>query len=314
MRIACFVLATALAATPALAAEDLGTIDFPTSAESKEAQELFLRGVLLLHSFTFEAAEKTFIEAREIEPDFFMAYWGEALSHNHPLLAERNPDLPRQVLSRLGPTRDARLAKAPTEREKGFMEAVEILFGEGSEEERTVAYAEAMGRLAAKYPDDDEVQAFYSVSMLGRVRFGHDKDFRLRMKAGSIAENIYRDESQTIPGAAHYVIHSFDDPVHAPLALTAAYRYAEIAPGRGTRASHAVSHLSFSTACGTAWSSRMTPRTTRRFGSGKSVIRALRHGEVLQRRLRVARARLGAVRAAPDRATYEKAKAVHRAC
>ena len=200
-----------------------------------------MHGVLLLHSFTFEAAEKTFKEALAAEPDFFMAYWGEALSHNHPLLAERSSDLPRGVLKRLGPTREARLAKAPTEREKGFLAAVEFLFGGGSEEERATAYSEAMSKLAANYPDDVEVQVFYAVSLLGRVRFTRDKDFRIRMKAGAIAENIYR-ENPDHPGAAHYVIHSFDDPVHAPLALTAAYRYAEVAPD-AAHALHMPSHI-----------------------------------------------------------------------
>lgn len=234
-------LSAALLVASAAFAQDLGTVEFPTSSESAKAQELFERGVLLLHSFTFEAAEKTFLDARAADADFYMTYWGEALSHNHPLLAERDPDLPRGVLKKLAPTREERLAMAPTARERGFMEAVEELFGEGSEEERSVAYTDAMARLAATYPDDDEVQAFYSVSLLGRVRFGHDKDYRLRMKAGSIAENIYRDHPDH-PGAAHYVIHSFDDPVHAPLALTAAYRYAEIAPD-AAHALHMPSHI-----------------------------------------------------------------------
>ena len=234
-------IAAALILTGSAVAQELGTVDFPTSTSSAEAQEHFLRGVLLLHSFTFEAAVKTFQDARRADPDFFMTYWGEALSHNHPLLPERDPDLPRSVLSQLAPTREERLAKAPTQRERGFMEAVEILFGEGTEEERALAYSDAMGRLAAAYPDDDEVQAFYAVSLLGQVRFGQDKDFRIRIKAGAIAENIYR-EHPNHPGAAHYVIHSFDDPIHAPLALTAAYRFAEIAPD-AAHAVHMPSHI-----------------------------------------------------------------------
>ena len=234
-------LAAAFLLTGSAVAQELGTVTFPTSTASADAQEHFLRGVLLLHSFTFEAAEKTFQDARRADPDFVMTYWGEALSHNHPLLAERDPDLPRGVLKQLAPTREERLAKAPTKRERGFLEAVEILFGDGTEEERALAYSEAMGRMAAEYPDDDEVQAFYAVSLLGQVRFGHDEDFRIRMKAGAIAENIYR-ENPNHPGAAHYVIHSFDDPIHAPLALTAAYRFAEIAPD-AAHAVHMPSHI-----------------------------------------------------------------------
>ncbi|HSF16499.1 MAG TPA: hypothetical protein VLK65_13205 [Vicinamibacteria bacterium] len=236
------LLAVLLAGSPLLAAtEDLGTIDFPTSARSAEAQERFLRGVLLLHSFTFESAENAFKQALEAEPGFVMAYWGEALSHNHPLLAERDPELPRGVLKRLGATREERLAKAPTDRERGFLEAVEYLFGEGTEKERSLAYVDAMERLASAYPEDDEVRAFYAVSLLGLVRFGVDPDFRIRMKAGAIAEELFR-KNPDHPGAAHYVIHAFDDPVHAPLALTAAYKYAEIAPD-AAHALHMPSHI-----------------------------------------------------------------------
>lgn len=228
-----------IVATPAGA--ELGTVDFPTSARSPEAQSHFLRGVLLLHSFTFELAEAAFREASHAEPDFVMAYWGEALSHNHPLIAERDADLPRAVLKRLAPTRAARAAKAKTEREKGLLGAVETLFSEGGEKERSLAYAEAMGELAAGYPDDHEIQAFYAVALLGTVRLTEDKDFRTRVRAGAIAENIFR-ENPNHPGAAHYVIHSFDDPVHAPLALRAAYRYADIAPD-SAHALHMPSHI-----------------------------------------------------------------------
>ncbi len=221
--------------------ENLGTIDFPTSAKLPEAQEHFLRGVLLLHSFTLESAEEAFKEASRIEPGFAMAYWGEALSHNHPLSHERELDAPRKALERLAPTRDERLAKAPTERERGFLEAVEILFGEGTSEQRASAYADKMAELAAKHPNDDEVQAFYSVALLAKWGRVGDPDFRIRMKAGAIAQEIFR-ENPDHPGAAHYVIHSFDDPIHAPLALVAAKRYAQIAPD-AAHALHMPSHI-----------------------------------------------------------------------
>ncbi len=231
--------AVAHAVSPRVA--ELGSVEFPTSARNADAQAHFLRGVLYLHSFTFEAAEAEFRAAADLEPDFAMAYWGEALSHNHPLIAERDAGLPRAVLARLGPTPEARLAAARTERERGFLEAVEILFGEGSEEERVLAYAEAMRRHAERFPDDDEVQAFYAVSLLGTVRIDGDPEFRRRMRAGAIAADIFR-EHPNHPGAAHYVIHSFDDPVHAPLALSAAHRYALIAPD-SAHALHMPSHI-----------------------------------------------------------------------
>src|SRR5713226_2526409 len=81
---------------------DLGRIAFPTSG-SLEAQKHFLRGALLLHSFEFEDAAEEFRAAQKVEPGFAMAYWGEAMTYNHPLWMERDPDAARKVLERLAP-------------------------------------------------------------------------------------------------------------------------------------------------------------------------------------------------------------------
>ena len=124
---------------------DLGSVDFPTSG-SGDAQTHFLRGTALLHSFGFEDAAIEFLQAQELDPGFAMAYWGEALSYNHPLQRFQEWGLPRAALERLGPDREARLATAPTDREKGFVGAVDTLFfGDGEETDRRVAYADAMG-------------------------------------------------------------------------------------------------------------------------------------------------------------------------
>ncbi|HTD52463.1 MAG TPA: hypothetical protein VK780_05520, partial [Thermoanaerobaculia bacterium] len=128
---------------------DLGRIDFPTSG-SAEAQKHFLRGALLLHSFEFEDAAEEFRAAQKVEPGFAMAYWGEAMTYNHPLWMERDRDAALAALKRLGPTPEARRAKAPTEREEGYLDAVETLYAEGEKAERDLAYAESMRRLHEK--------------------------------------------------------------------------------------------------------------------------------------------------------------------
>src|SRR5262245_25823186 len=105
------VIATALLAycLPALAAESdaaaapqVGTVDFPTSAKSPEAQAHFLRGVAALHSFGWKQAIAEFEAAQKIEPDFAMPYWGQSLCYNHPLFSELDPKQPREALARLG--------------------------------------------------------------------------------------------------------------------------------------------------------------------------------------------------------------------
>ena len=246
MKAAIYLIVTLLLAVPVAAQfAEVGSLDFPTSARSEEAQRHFLRGVAILHSFGWKQAIEQFQAAQAIEPDFALAYWGETLSYNHPLfgggpgLDEENP---RAVLARLGPTPAARAAKAPTDRERGFLEAVEVLWSdEGTYTERRVGYMEAMERLYERYPGDDEVATFYALSMLSGSRALGDQSLRLEVRAGTIAMKVF-NENRGHPGAVHYTIHAFDDPLHAPLALDAAHRYAEIAPAV-SHARHMPTHI-----------------------------------------------------------------------
>lgn len=235
------VAALALIAVPAIAEEesDLGTVHFPNSG-SEAAQAAFQRGVAALHSFWYEEAGEAFKNAQEIDPDFALAYWGEAISHNHPLWSEQDISAARDVLKRFGNTRAERRAKTPTERERLYLDTVEVLYGPGDKYERDELYHQAMRRLAEAHPEDNEAQAFYALSYLGLVRRG-EKGFHRQMKAGAIVTDLFQREPNH-PGAAHYVIHSFDDPEHAPLALEAANRYAEIAP-EAHHAQHMPSHI-----------------------------------------------------------------------
>ena len=220
--------------------DDLGSVDFPTSG-SAEAQAHFLRGVATLHSFGWKQARTEFRKAQAIEPDFAMAYWGESLTFNHPLVSQWDIDSPREVLNKLGASAEERLAKAPTYRERGFLLAVEALFfGEQDTQARRKAYREAMHSLYERYPDDDEVAAFYALSVLGSAGPG-EGGHRNKVLAGSIAMEISHRNPRH-PGAVHYTIHAFDDPVHAPLALPAALVFDEIAPAV-SHARHMPTHI-----------------------------------------------------------------------
>ena len=102
---------------------NLGHVDFPTSGKG-EAQEHFIRGVLLLHNFEYDDAREEFQAASKLQADFAMAYWGEALTQTHQVWVEQDASAGRAALEKLGPTRQARLAKAPTQREKDYLSAV----------------------------------------------------------------------------------------------------------------------------------------------------------------------------------------------
>ncbi len=226
-----FVLGFALSANAQQAT--LGNVDFPTSGSPK-AQTHFLRGVAALHSFWFEEALDQFREATRIEPNFMMGYWGEAMAHNHPLWSEQDTEAGRKALTKI------RDIKNLTEREQAYINAVRTLYGTGDKLARDNAYALAMERIYRDYPNDQEAAVLYSLALLGTVRSG-DKGYARQAKAGAIALEVYQ-KSPNHPGAAHFIIHAFDDPEHAIIALPAAYRYAQIAP-EAAHARHMPSHI-----------------------------------------------------------------------
>ena len=218
---------------------ELGSIHFPNSGAA-EAQAAFLAGMKALHSFEFEDAGEAFRQAQAIDPDFGLAYWGEALSFNHPLWSEQDRGAALAALARFAPTPEARAARMPSGRERGLMEAVAVLYGSGDKLSRDVAYSEAIRHLHEAYPEDDEIATLHALSLLGTVRRG-DKGFGRQVRAGAIALQVFA-RSPKHPGAAHFIIHAFDDPEHAILALPAAKAYAEIAPA-APHALHMPSHI-----------------------------------------------------------------------
>lgn len=221
--------------------ESIGNFDFPSSG-SPEAHEHFTLGVGYLHSFGWTQAQHEFRMAQELDPDFALAYWGEAFTYNHPFIGEWDAVSPGEVLKRLGATSEERLAKAPTEREKGFLRAAEAYaFTPGPVGNKRTAWMNAMAELYAKFPDDREVAAFYTVSMLSGATAAGDQHDRINMRAGAMALELFK-ENEDHPGAAHYIIHAFDDPLHAPLALEAAFKYADTAPAV-SHARHMPTHI-----------------------------------------------------------------------
>jgi len=220
--------------------QELGNITFPNSG-SEDAQADFLTGVKALHSFQFDEARFAFERAQKIDPSFALAYWGQAMSDNHPLWAQQDMDAASVALDKLASTSEARLASAPTEKEKAFLSAVDILYFSSDDKlQRDFAYSEHMARMHAQWPEDDEVSIFYALSLLGTVRPG-DQGYRRQALAASISQAVFA-QNELHPGAAHFIIHSFDDPDHAILALPAARVYAGIAPA-AAHALHMPSHI-----------------------------------------------------------------------
>ncbi len=222
----------ALVAVPLLAQNDVGEVAFANSG-AEAAQPAFRRGLALLHNFEYDAAAESFQEAQKIDPGFVMAYWGEAMTKTHPIWYQQDADAARGILKKLGDQ------KAKTERERDYVRAVEVLYGEGTKDERDDRYAEAMAALHKKYPGDVDATAFYALALLGTSHGG--RDVPTYMRAAALLEEVF-PEHRSHPGVLHYLIHSYDDPVHAPLGMRAARLYGRIAPNAG-HALHMTSHI-----------------------------------------------------------------------
>ena len=231
---AALLLAALLLAPHALSQQPLGRVEFPVTTNSEQARAHFLRGVAALHSFWYEEALEEFRAATAADPSFAMGYWGEAMAHNHPLWAEQATEAARRALGQIKD--ESRL----TPRERAYVAAARTLYGEGDKAARDAAYARSMERLARDFPNDLEAASFYALSLLGTVRAG-ERGYARQARAGAVALDVYQ-KNPDHPGAAHYIIHAFDDPEHAILALPAARRYAGIAP-EAHHARHMPSHI-----------------------------------------------------------------------
>lgn len=227
-----------LAASSVAATGGFGHVEFVNSGAAL-AQADFLDGLSLLHDFEYSAAAHAFRRAETADPGFAMAYWGEAMTFNHPIWMEQDLAAARAALNKLAPTAADRQAKAKTDREKAYLAALEILYGTGTKEERDFRYEAALANVHERYPDDVDATAFYGLSILGTAHSG--RDIATYMRAAGLLEEAWIDHHEH-PGLLHYLIHSYDDPLHAPLGLRAARIYARIAPDAG-HVQHMTSHI-----------------------------------------------------------------------
>ena len=220
--------------------EKLGVVHMATSCDVA-AQKEFDRAVALLHSFQFSRAIEGFNAVLRADGSCGTAYWGIALSDwSNPFAMGMKDDSQLQA-GRESADRGRKLG-AKTEREKSYLKAVSKLYNEYEstpQQTRLIAYREAMGEVAAKYPKDHEAQIFYALA-IAASEDPSDKTYAGRLKAGAILEKLFEEEPAH-PGLAHYIIHTYDVPALAGKALVAARRYSEIAPD-APHALHMPSH------------------------------------------------------------------------
>ena len=225
------------------AREHLGNVHFPISC-SEDAQRQFDRAVAILHSFFYPETVKAFSAIAQAEPSCAMAYWGVAISQRpNPLV----PPFSHEALQAgWDAIEKARSARAPTQYERDWIEALSVFFEHYDtldQATRTAKYEAAMAKLHERYPQDTEVAVFYALALNEAVDLA-DKSYSRQLKAAAILEQLAAALPDH-PGIAHLLIHSYDYAPIAARGLPAARRYAALEPS-APHALHMPSHI-FST-------------------------------------------------------------------
>jgi tetratricopeptide (TPR) repeat protein len=221
-------------------AEKLGRVNFAVSC-NPQAQRQFNRAVAWLHSFEYEEAEKAFNEVLVSDPLCGMAYWGIAMSTYHQIWTP-----PNAVELQKGSSASAKamVVGTGTQRERDYIGAITIFYLAADKVDhrtRVFAYSDAMEKLYRRYPSDREAAVFYALTLITTGMMTNDKTFAREKQAARILNRVQAREPQH-PGVTHYLIHSYDHPELAHLALPAARSYAKIAPA-SAHARHMPSHI-----------------------------------------------------------------------
>ena len=221
--------------------DQFGEVSFSLACKYGTSENFDL-AVSLLHSFEHEEAEKAFVKVLEVDPDCPMAYWGLAMCKiGHPKWAPSQTNFEQGV-------KILEIAKSlpTTTREQDYLNAVGAYYdyeGEYDKSDhriRSQQMEQKMGEIYEKYEDDKEAAILYALTLFSTAD-PKDKSYASRKKAGQILEAIFPDEPNH-PGIAHYIIHNYDNPVLAHMALNSARNYAKIAPA-SAHAQHMPSHI-----------------------------------------------------------------------
>lgn len=218
----------------------LGKVHFETTC-SPDAQQLFETGLRWLHSFEYEESDRSFSQAAAADPQCAIANWGQAMSNYHPLWAA-----PTSAEFEKGKAaiEKAKAAGAKSKRESDYIAALDTFYRDSERVDlktRVLAYSKMMEQLHGRYPQDDEATVFYALSLIAAGTMDGDPKFARQRHAATILNDVLA-RNPDHPGVAHYLIHSFDYPALAQLALPAARRYASIAPD-SAHAQHMPSHI-----------------------------------------------------------------------
>ena len=223
-----------------LSSNEFGTVSFSSFCNAP-TQDDFNLGIAMLHSFEYDEAEKSFARVLDADSTCAMAYWGIAMSNFHQVWP--SPPTTEELVKGSRAVEIARSMTKGSDIMKDYIKTIGAFYEDyanHTQRERILNYAKAMEEMYKKYPNDKEVSIYYALSLVSAAD-PSDKNYTNQKKAGNILNSLYPGQSMH-PGIVHYIIHSYDSPELASMALDAARKYASIAPA-SAHAQHMPSHI-----------------------------------------------------------------------
>jgi hypothetical protein len=219
--------------------KQFGSVAFDITCSGK-VKEDFNLAIQLLHSFEYDEAEKVFAKIIDEKPECAMAYWGVAMCNFHPLWT---PPAAAELTKGAKAIAIAQAIADKSKREADYIGAIAAFYKSWETVDhatRCLQFEKAMENLYIAYPNDKEAAIFYALA-LNAAADPADKSFRKQKRAGAILNALYPRQPNH-PGIVHYIIHTYDSPELAALALPAARIYASVAPS-SAHALHMPSHI-----------------------------------------------------------------------
>jgi tetratricopeptide (TPR) repeat protein len=239
------VQSTALPGQIAPRLQNLGNHKFSVTTESARAQLFINQGMMLTYGFNHAEADRSFREAARLDPKCAMAYWGMALVLGPNINMAMSPEAEPQAYEMI--QKAIALKKNASEKEKAFIDALAKRYSGEDKPNRTAldrAYAEAMRKLSARYPDDLDAATLYAEAVMDLRPWNYwtrdMQPYPETVEIMRVLESILA-RNPNHPGAIHLYIHAVE-LARPDLAEAAAERLWKLAPGAGHLV-HMPSHI-----------------------------------------------------------------------
>lgn len=226
--------------------ENLGNHSYKVSTANDLAQRFFNQGLRLTYGFNHAEAHRSYMEAARLDPKLAMAFWGQAFVLG-PNINDPLPDDERKGKSNEAIKRAIQLATNATAKEQDLIEALTHRYSTDLNKdiaELNVAYMEAMTKVAAKYPEDSDIQTLYADAVMNTVPWNYwDKEGNPspNIKEAKVALEKAMILNPDNPGAHHYYIHMVELP-EPDLAVPSAEKLGSLMPAAG-HIVHMPSHI-----------------------------------------------------------------------